>query len=108
MQLPSYLSLSRHNVYYYRFPLPKEIHPKHKSTHIRLSLSTSNEREALYTSNMLTYHADEILNTLQSTNMNYEEIRTKITERLTQLIQDSKTARLKDGALGYTPLYAYE
>ena len=51
MQLPSYLSLSRHNVYYFRFPLPKEIHPNHKSSHIRLSLSTSNEREALYTSN---------------------------------------------------------
>ena len=40
MQLPSYLSLSRHNVYYYRFPLPKEIHPNNKSSHIRLSLKT--------------------------------------------------------------------
>lgn len=101
MQLPSYLSLSRHNVYYFRFPLPKEIHPKHKSTHIRLSLSTSNEREAMYTSNMLTYHADKILNTLQSTDMNYEQIRLKITERLTQLIKDSKTKRLKEGELNY-------
>ncbi len=101
MQLPSYLSLSRHNIYYYRFPLPKEIHPKHKSTHIRLSLSTCNEREALYTSNMLTYHANETLDTLQSIDMNYEQIRLKITERLTQLIKDSKTKRLKEGELNY-------
>jgi len=50
---------------------------------------------------MLTYHADEILDRLQSIDMKYEEIRSKITERLTQLIKDSKTTRLKDGALDY-------
>jgi len=62
---------------------------------------TSNEREALYTSNMLTYHANEALDTLQSIDMNYEQIRLKITERLIQLIKESQTKRLNEGELDY-------
>lgn len=27
MALPNYVSLSRHNVYYFRYPLPKELRP---------------------------------------------------------------------------------
>ncbi len=31
MTLASYLTLSRHNIYYYRFPIPKDLHPEHKN-----------------------------------------------------------------------------
>jgi len=92
MQLPSYLTLSRHNIYYYRFPLPKHLHPSHKSTFIRLSLGTTNERDALYTSNRLTYHAEALLEKLQSQNMKYAEIKTKIKHGLTELIAEGKYA----------------
>ena len=98
MQLPSYLTLSRHNIYYYRFPLPKQIHPKQKASFIRLSLGTTNEREALYTSNRLTYHAEALLDRLQSDDMKYDEIKNNIKDGLTKLIKEGKAQRLENGA----------
>ena len=97
MQLPSYLTLSRHNIYYYRFPLPKQIHPKLKASFIRLSLGTTNEREALYTSNKLTYHAEALLDRLQSNDMKYDEIKNNIKDGLTKLITEGKAQRLENG-----------
>lgn len=97
MQLPSYLTLSRHNIYYYRFPLPKHLHPSHKPTFIRLSLGTTNERDALYTSNRLTYHAEALLERLQKQSMKYAEIKTKIKQGLTELIAEGKAERLEIG-----------
>ena len=99
MALPNYISLSRHNVYYFRYPLPKDLHPESKTSHVRLSLRTSNQREAMVTANMLSYHAETILKTLRKTQMNYEQIRIKIKEGLNQLVEDGRTVRLKSGAM---------
>lgn len=99
MSLPSYMSLSRHNLYYFRYPLPKELHPHHKPTHVRLSLRTHNQREAMVMANMLSYHAETILRTLCKTRMNYEQIRATIKEGLNRLVEDGRTARLKSGAM---------
>ena len=51
MTLPSYLTLSRHNIYYYRFPIPKALQPELKSSFVRLSLGTPNKREAMVIAN---------------------------------------------------------
>lgn len=99
MALPNYISLSRHNVYYFRYPLPKELHPQHKNSHVRLSLRTSNQREAMVIANMLSYHAETILRKLRTTRMNYEQIRSTVKEGLNRLVEDGRTARLKSGAM---------
>lgn len=99
MTLPSYLTLSRHNIYYYRFPIPKTLHPEHKSSFIRLSLGTPNKREAMVMANMLTYHAEVTLKALRHSSMNYEQIRKVIKDRLTTLVADEQTSRLKAGAM---------
>lgn len=99
MALPNYISLSRHNIYYFHYPLPRELHPERKSSPIKLSLNTSNQREAMVIANMLTYHAETTLKTLRSTSMKYNEIRDTIKTGLNRLVEDSKTRRLQDGAL---------
>ena len=99
MTLPSYLTLSRHNIYYYRFPIPKDLHPERKSSFVRLSLGTPNRREAMVIANMLTYHAETTLKALRHSNMNYGQIRETIKDRLAELVADGQTNRLKAGAM---------
>jgi len=97
MHIPNYLSLSRHNVFYFRFPIPRVFHPERKQSHVRLSLKTSNEREALYTANMLAYHVKRMLNELNGTAMDYVEIRNTIKQRLSEFVDEGREERLNDG-----------
>ena len=100
MKLPSYLTLSRHYIYYVRFPIPKHIHPEHKLTHIRVSLKTPNHREALYISYRLSYDVNKAIQHLYTySNMNYEEIRKTIKDRLVLFVKEQKETRLKEGEL---------
>ncbi len=39
MQNPSYLVQSRHNIYYFRFPIPSTLHPQHKQSDLKISLN---------------------------------------------------------------------
>lgn len=55
MHNSAYLSRSRHNVYYFRWPIPQAIHPCGKRTHIKVSLRTSDNYTALQVSQSLTY-----------------------------------------------------
>jgi hypothetical protein len=40
MQIASYLGQSRHGVYYFRWPLPRHLHPYGRASQIRVSLRT--------------------------------------------------------------------
>jgi hypothetical protein len=48
MGVPSYLSLSRHGVFYFRFPLPESFREAGRATDIKVSLRTRDRREALH------------------------------------------------------------
>lgn len=43
----SYLSLSRHNIYYFRWPVPESLKRVGKTNHLKLSLNTREPKEAL-------------------------------------------------------------
>jgi len=47
MMNPRYLTISHHNIYYFRFPIPNIFHPQNKNTDIKLSLNTRCPKEAL-------------------------------------------------------------
>ena len=59
MYNPSYLTLSRHKVYYFRYPLPKD---NKKPSYIYLSLKTREPKEALILAKKLEYHSNQIIN----------------------------------------------
>ena len=40
MHIPSYLTRSRHDVWYFRYPLPVSLHPEGRASQIYLSLRT--------------------------------------------------------------------
>lgn len=56
MQNPTYLTLSRHNVFYFRWPLPKNLRQAGKTTHLKFSLRTREPKQALRLANALEYH----------------------------------------------------
>lgn len=61
MQIASHLTTSRHNIYYFRFPIPVNFHPERKSSHVLLSLQTRCPQEALHISRALGYVGDSLI-----------------------------------------------
>ncbi|WP_373289419.1 DUF6538 domain-containing protein [Rhizobium wenxiniae] len=47
MFIPSYILKSRHGIFYFRWPLPKQLRPRQKAESIKLSLQTRDPQEAL-------------------------------------------------------------
>lgn len=60
MGVPTYLTVSRHGIYYLRWPLPQSLHPLGKASDIKVSLRTRDQREALRLSRYLAYVAETL------------------------------------------------
>jgi len=76
LSAPSYLRLSRHNVFYFRWPIPAVLHPQGKVQHVETSLRTRNPRLALQMARYLAYHAENITGHLIG--MNLSEIKAEL------------------------------
>lgn len=72
---PSYLVTSRFGHYYFRFPIPKHLHPERKQSSIRVSLDTRCPREALQLSRALSYAGIQLLQKPEIFGMDYLAIR---------------------------------
>ena len=99
MHNSTHLTLSRHNVYYFRWPVPKALHPQNKCTYIRLSLQTRDNRLALQSSRLLSYWADELLSSFVNKNMKYHEIRTLLKAHFASLLEKRKASIAEKGRL---------
>ena len=97
MYNPSYLVTSRHNIYYFRYPLPASIGSKGKR--ISISLETREPRKALQLANMLVYHTKQLLNTLSISSMDYSEIQKLVTTMMRKWLDIAKQKIDKDGPL---------
>jgi len=96
---PTHLSLSRHNVYYLRFPLPAELHPNGHSTHIKVSLGTRCPQEALHLSRTLVYAASCFIKDKVFTSMDYQEIRAILTNHFNTVLERRKAKINAEGSL---------
>ncbi len=96
---PSYLILSRHNVYYFRWPLPPTFHEEGRTRFIKLSLRTREPKEALRLANMLAYHADVITKSECVGGMDYIEVKSLLEAYFADLLAEQKRLIDKDGPL---------
>ncbi len=87
MGVPTYLTLSRHNVYYLRWPLPQSLHPQGKASDIKVSLRTRDQREALRLSRHLAYVAETLTSRSADSKMRYDEIRAVIKRHFKALLE---------------------
>jgi integrase len=99
LQNPSYLTLSRHNIYYFRWPLPEALRVKGRTAHIKLSLQTRDPKEALRLANMLAYHADVIVKSDCVGGMDYIEVKSLLEAYFVDLLAEQKRLIDKDGPL---------
>lgn len=98
MRNPVYLMQSRHNVYYFRWPMP--ITPANPDkAHIRLSLGTREPREALRLAKILEYHARQIEGAYGGELMNDSEAKTIIQDYFREIIKKRKDRIIDNGPL---------
>ena len=100
MGVPTYLTLSRHNVYYLRWPLPQSLHPQGKASDIKVSLRTRDQREALRLSRHLAYVAETLTSRSADSKMRYDEIRAVIRRHFKALLDKRREDINAHGRLG--------
>ncbi|MCL5778332.1 hypothetical protein M1105_15220 [Limibaculum sp. FT325] len=90
MGIPAYLTLSRHGVYYIRWPIPEALHPYGKVSDIKVSLRTRDRREALSLARQLAALADILTSRAVASRMRYDEMRAVIQRHFKSLL-DKRT-----------------
>ncbi|MEW9534902.1 hypothetical protein MRBLRC7O_000099 [Agrobacterium radiobacter] len=90
MFIPSYILKSRHGVFYFRWPLPKQLHPRQKSETIKLSLRTRDPRKALRLSRSLIQIGEELVEDGIAYGMRYDEIRAALIRHFKDLLEKKK------------------
>lgn len=98
MRQPSYLVLSRHNIYYFRWPLPHKLRKQGKSAHIKLSLQTREPKEALRIAKNLVYHIEQLIQQQGFHIMDYATVKATIKQHLARVLENEKSAMSKEGA----------
>jgi len=101
MKNPSYLILSRHNVYYFRWPMPQAIRQAGLTGYLKISLRTRDPKEALQLANVLSYHAHVLTNSEIVKHMNYGDVIAELKEYFYELINEKKAEIHRTGPLGY-------
>ena len=100
MGVPTYLTVSRHSVYYLRWPLPQSLHPQGKASDVKVSLRTRDRREALRLSQHLGYIAKTLTLRAVSSKMRYDEMRAVIKRHFKSLLEKKKDEIGANGRLG--------
>lgn len=96
---PSYVCKSRHGVYYLRYPIPVQYHPKSKRDYIKMSLQTYVKHEALIYANMMRYIGDVMLRKLQGVQLDYIDKKRMIAGYFQEALAKEKDLILKNGLL---------
>lgn len=105
---PAYLSLSRHNIYYFRYPLPAALSEGNGRSFLKLSLHTRNPKEALQVGKQLEYHLNRILSDKRFYEMPYTKARQLLTTFFSQKLDERKRQIAQSGRLQDLDVIAYE
>lgn len=101
MRTTAYLTLSRHHVYYFRWPLPHSLHPLGRHLYIRVSLRTRERKEALRLSRSLGYLGETLTAQGIASGMRYQEIRDLLTKHFSDKLANHKARIAEHGRLDH-------
>ncbi len=99
MHNPSYLTLSRHNIYYFRWPLVDHNTRPKQATQIKISLRTRDPKEALQLSRTLEYHARELTQSQELLYMKHADIVSILRSHFSEVLERQKERIKNDGVL---------
>lgn len=94
MYNPSYLIKSRHNIYYFRYPIPNAINKR-----VSVSLKTRCPKVALKLAKALEYGATVLLSTMGNTGMNHKDAMDILKSYFAKLLEDIKERINNEGQL---------
>lgn len=97
MYNPTYLIKSRHDVYYFRYPLPVQYHGK--TNRVSVSLGTRSPKLALQLAKMLEYHSMTLIQELDCYNMDYAELTAIFKDHFAKLLNVKKQTMDEFGPL---------
>jgi hypothetical protein len=97
MRSATYLSLSRHGIFYFRWPIPKGFHSSQKAAHVRLSLGTRLPKVAEQLSRILIVSGQAILGRPTVQAMRYDEMRQHVETHFRAVLQKHKDRLISDG-----------
>lgn len=108
MRNPAYLCLSRHGIYYIRFPIPRWLHPEGSKTCIRVSLRCREPRIALGLARQLCAGAARVCEEAAAEPMRYEEIRELLQTYFANALASHKEKVLSEGRSSRFVVSVYE
>lgn len=105
---PVYLAQSRNGVFYFRWPLPKQLHPQGKPSTLKLSLRTRAPQKALRLSRSLSQIGERIVEYGLASGMRYDELRALLTDHFRGLLYKTKDEIDATGPLSKFDRQIYE
>ncbi|WP_063840133.1 hypothetical protein [Bradyrhizobium sp. LTSP885] len=105
--VPSYLAVSRHGIYYFRWPM-RAASMERRSSSVKISLQTRDPKEALRLSRALSYLTQQLFQDCTERGMTFEEIRRLLTTHFSERLEQHKLTIAKSGRISHLDRSAYE
>jgi len=106
MRHAAYLITSRHGIFYFRFPLPHQIHPQCIRSDVKLSVGTRDPMIAQKLSRVLVLAGQSAMARASNTVMRYDEIRRHVQDQLKTTLAEFRDRIASDGPLDEAALDA--
>lgn len=108
MRNPTFLTQSRHGVFYFRWSIPKEAHPYRKRTTVKTSLGTRTPHKALQLSRYLAFISQTVTEQALAENMEYIEMRRLLKSVYARALADKKAKIDSLGRLTVSERQSYQ
>lgn len=108
MHHAAYLSPSRHGIFYFRWPIPAEMHPAGRRTDIKISLRTRSPAEARMLSRVLISAGQAAILRASGRAMKYEDIRQHVEGHFRNLLAGFRARTAEDGPVDEQALRVLE
>lgn len=99
MRNPSYLAKSTHGIFYFRWPIPKSLHPKKIPTTLKVSLRTRNSKKALQLSRSMIQIGEWVNDQGMNQQMRYDEVRSILEKHFRDLLSQARERINSNGRL---------
>ncbi|WP_422074423.1 tyrosine-type recombinase/integrase [Tranquillimonas rosea] len=99
MRHAAYLSTSRHGIFYFRWPIPPDLHPQGKRTEVKVSTGTRSPQAARQVSRLLLLAGQTAMLTASVERMRYDEIRRHVQEHFRDLLRQFREVVAERGPM---------
>ncbi|RWD45174.1 MAG: site-specific integrase [Mesorhizobium sp.] len=108
MHNPTYVLVSRTGILYFRWPVPKRLHPEGKASTIKVSLRTRDPKDAIRLARLLSYTAHHVSEYGVQSGMQYQELRSVLQQHFKRMLTNQRRKIDQSGPLSATDKAIFE